>query len=109
MFWILSSSGSEWDSRKRWQGRASLRACRRPGQKPKSHNKPENFESAAWRAAVPERRKPAARLIPSSKYLKPFPKGMTLPCPGELVEIQDKEKCRKFELRPDARPCLQRS
>ena len=72
-----------------------------PGPNRESPGRADNLDSAAWRAAVPERRKPAAaRSIPSSKYLKPFPQDITLPCPGELVEIRDKEKGRKFELRP---------
>ena len=60
-----------------------------------------NFDSAAWKAAVPEKRRPAnAPLIPSSKFLKPFPQDTALPRPGELVAVRDFERSRKFELRP---------
>ena len=72
-----------------------------PGTKRGPPGKPRDFESDAWRAAVPERRKPAAApLVPSSKFLKPFPQGLALPRPGELVAIRDDERSRIFELRP---------
>ena len=72
-----------------------------PGARRGSLGKSRDFESAAWRAAIPQRRKPAAApLIPSSRFLKPFPQELALPRPGELVAVRDDEKGRIFELRP---------
>jgi len=72
-----------------------------PGAKRGPPGKPRDFESTAWRAAVPQRRKPAAApLVPSSKFLKPFPQDLALPRPGELVAVRDDERSRIFELRP---------
>ena len=72
-----------------------------PGARRGSLGKSQDFESAAWRSAIPQRRKPAAApLIPSSKFLKPFPQELALPRPGELVAVRDDEKSRTFELRP---------